>query len=62
VVCIETEDTWVRAGKRVVVVIGVPDAIIVDTDDALLVCARSRTQDVRRATEELERRQLSQFL
>jgi len=62
VVLIDAEETWVRAKKRVVVVIGVPGVIVVDTDDALLLCARERTQEVRRAAEELERRQLAPYL
>lgn len=62
VIVIDAEETWVKAGRRVVVVIGVPGVIIVESDDALLVCARERTQDVRRAVEELERRQLVPYL
>jgi len=40
----------------------VPGVIVVDTDDALLLCARERTQEVRRAADELERRQLAPYL
>lgn len=38
---------YVRAGSRLVAVVGLEDAVIVDTDDALLVAGRERTQDVR---------------
>ncbi len=44
----------VLAGGRVVAAVGVSDTVIVDTPDALLVCARDRSQDVRRVVERLE--------
>lgn len=43
------------AGKMVAFV-GVKDLVVVDTPDALLVCAKSAAQDVKKVVEELERR------
>ncbi len=40
---------------KFVVTVGVHDLVIVETHDALLVCARGRSQDVGRAVQELER-------
>ncbi len=45
-----------------VVAVGVHDLVIVETDDALLVCARDRSQDVGKAVQELERRGLDDLL
>jgi mannose-1-phosphate guanylyltransferase len=48
-----------RAGgekKRVMVALGVEDLCIVETDDALLVMKRGRSQDVRLIVDELRRR------
>jgi mannose-1-phosphate guanylyltransferase len=42
--------------KRVMVALGVEDLCIVETDDALLVMKRDRSQDVRVIVEELRRR------
>jgi len=42
--------------KKFVVTVGVHDLVVVETDDALLVCARERSQDVGKAVQELERR------
>jgi mannose-1-phosphate guanylyltransferase len=42
--------------KRVMVALGVEDLCIVETDDALLVMKRNRSQDVRLIVEELRRR------
>ncbi|GAB4254644.1 mannose-1-phosphate guanylyltransferase/mannose-6-phosphate isomerase [Deferrisoma sp.] len=46
----------VWAGDKVVALVGVEDAVVVDTPDALLVCRRDRSQDVRKVAEELVRR------
>jgi mannose-1-phosphate guanylyltransferase/mannose-6-phosphate isomerase len=47
-------NTFVVAGKRLVVAIGVDDLVIVETDDAVLVMRRDRAQDVSRIVERLE--------
>jgi mannose-1-phosphate guanylyltransferase len=43
-------------GGRTVAVVGVDDLVVVDAGDAVLVCPRSKAQDVRQAVEELKRR------
>ncbi|HSW42598.1 MAG TPA: sugar phosphate nucleotidyltransferase [Patescibacteria group bacterium] len=50
-----SEGTLVLAGRRLVVTLGLRDTIVVDTPDALLVCAADRSQDVRAVAEELAR-------
>ena len=45
---------WTRSDKQVVL-LGIEDAIVVDTPDALLVSAKDRAQDVRRVVERLAR-------
>jgi mannose-1-phosphate guanylyltransferase len=49
-------ETLVLADGRLVVTIGLRDTIVVDTPDALLVCAADRSQEVRSIAEELARR------
>jgi mannose-1-phosphate guanylyltransferase len=50
---IGSSNSLVLAGDRLVVTIGLTDAIVVDTPDALLVCAADRSQDVRVIAEEM---------
>lgn len=50
-----SEGTLVLAGERLVVTLGLRDAIVVDTPEALLVCAADRSQEVRAIAEELAR-------
>ncbi|HEY73903.1 MAG: mannose-1-phosphate guanyltransferase [Chloroflexi bacterium] len=54
---IDTQDTLIfgRSGKRLVATIGVEGLVIVDTEDALLVCTQEREQEVREIVHLLER-------
>jgi mannose-1-phosphate guanylyltransferase len=47
VVLVESPGTAVFGGRRLVAVVGVPRAVIVDAGDALLVVARDRAEKVR---------------
>jgi mannose-1-phosphate guanylyltransferase len=53
---IDTRDTLVFAGNgnRLIATIGVEGLVIVDTEDALLICAKEREQDVRTMVKRLE--------
>jgi mannose-1-phosphate guanylyltransferase len=53
---IDTRDTLVFSGdgKRLVATIGVEGMVIVDTEDALLICPREREQEVREIVRRLE--------
>lgn len=42
--------------KRLIAAVGVEDLIIVDTDDALLVCSKNSTQDVKKIIADLKNR------
>ncbi len=53
-VAVDTVNTLVRSDARLVVTIGVEDLIIVDTEDALLICRRDRAQDVRALVQQLK--------
>ncbi|ARA93341.1 mannose-1-phosphate guanylyltransferase [Rhodothermaceae bacterium RA] len=51
----------VHAEDRLVVLIGIHDVIVVDTDDAVLICNRDNTQQVRNIVNYLNSHQLTQF-
>jgi mannose-1-phosphate guanylyltransferase len=53
---IDARGSIVYCPHRVVALVGVDDLIVVDSSDALLVCARERAQDVRKVREELKKR------
>jgi mannose-1-phosphate guanylyltransferase/mannose-6-phosphate isomerase len=55
VVDLESQNCILYGDRRLVATIGLSDMIIVDTPDATLVCPKSRSQDVGRLVEVLER-------
>jgi mannose-1-phosphate guanylyltransferase len=58
---IDTQRTLVFGKKRLVATLGVKDLIIVDTEDALLVCSRDHEQEVKLIVEKLQDRKQSQL-
>ena len=58
----DTKDSLVFGDRRLVATLGVEDLIIVDTEDALLVAGRSRSQDVREVVEDLRRANRAEHL
>jgi mannose-1-phosphate guanylyltransferase len=61
-VLIDTRGSLVFGGRRLIAAIGLDDMIIVDTEDAILVCPRSRAQDVKAVVEALRRAGKTQYL
>ncbi len=56
VVSIESEKTLILGGKRLIAAVGLEDCLIVDTEDAILVSKRGKTQLVKQVVEELKAR------
>lgn len=61
-VSVDSRGCVVDSPKRLVALLGVEDLVVVDTPDALLVCRKDRSQDVRLIVDELRRRGLSRYL
>jgi mannose-1-phosphate guanylyltransferase/mannose-6-phosphate isomerase len=61
-VLIDTESCFISAPGKLVATIGLRDFVIVDTPDALLVCPKSRAQDVKRVVEALGREKKIKYL
>jgi mannose-1-phosphate guanylyltransferase len=57
-----SENCYVNAPKKFVAVVGMNDAIIVESKNALLVCNRAFAQDVKAVVEKLERKNLKKLL
>lgn len=61
-ILIDTRGSLVLGARRLIAAIGLEDMIIVDSEDALLVCPRSRAQDVREVVEALRRARKTRYL
>ena len=53
-VMVDTENSIICANKRLIATVGVQDLIVVETGDAVLVCHKSKAQDVKKIVETLE--------
>jgi mannose-1-phosphate guanylyltransferase len=60
--CLDSRGNVIVAKRSFVVTVGVHDLVIVETDDALLVCARERSQEVGKAVQALEKAGLQALL
>jgi mannose-1-phosphate guanylyltransferase len=60
--CLDSRGNVIVAKRSFVVTVGVHDLVIVETDDALLVCTRERSQEVGRAVQALEKAGLHALL
>lgn len=56
VVNIGTQESIVYADKRVIAVVGLKDVVVVDTDDATLVCSKEKAQEVKKVVEAVKKR------
>ncbi len=59
---IATYGCLIRGGDRLIVTVGLQNAIVVDTEDAILICARERAQDVKTIVEQLQANGLTRLL
>jgi mannose-1-phosphate guanylyltransferase/mannose-6-phosphate isomerase len=50
----DSKDISVFGKKRLIATIGLKDTVIVDTDDALLVCDKNRTEDVKKVVDHIK--------
>ncbi len=62
VLSIESSGNIIHSTKKLVAVIGLKDIVIIETEDAILVCAKDRAPDVRRVVDELKKRGLDTYL
>ena len=53
---------YVQTGDRLVVLVGMHDTVVVDTDDAVLVCNRENSQQVKQVVEYLHSHQLDAYV
>lgn len=61
-VTVETKNTIIQGGKKLIATVGVQDLIVVDTDDALLICEKDSAGDIKKVLENLRICNRTQYL
>ncbi len=61
-ILLDSHQNMVVSSRKLVAAVGVENLVIVETEDALLVCSRVRAQDVGKIVKELNRRGLKHLL
>ena len=56
IIALDTTSSYIRGGKRTIATIGLDNVVIVDSDDALLVAAKGKIQDVKKVAELIKER------
>ncbi|MGH7882682.1 MAG: mannose-1-phosphate guanylyltransferase, partial [Candidatus Dormibacteraceae bacterium] len=58
----DVKNSFISAPGKLVAMIGVEDLVVVDTADALLICPKSRSQEVKEIVQKLNQEQLNDYL
>lgn len=59
---LDTSDSLIYGNKRLIATLGLKDTIVVDTDDVLLICPRSRAQEVKKLVDRLKNQGRIEYL
>ncbi len=62
VVNFDTSDAFIHTDGRLIAVVDVDNIIVVDTKDALLVCSKSKAQNVKKIVEQLKEEKVTELL
>lgn len=54
VAAVDTSNSYIRAGDRLIALVGVSDLVVIDTGDVLAIAPRGRTEEVKKLVEALQ--------
>jgi hypothetical protein len=59
---VDTSSSLIYSPNRLIATVGLSDMIVVDTEDAILVCPKSRAQEVKHIVETLKQSNKHKYL
>jgi mannose-1-phosphate guanylyltransferase len=62
VIAKDSHRNYIDAGNKAVAIIGIDDIIVITTDDAVLICKKGKSQDVKEVVDYLRRKQINGLL
>ena len=51
---VDTKNTIIQGGNKLIAAVGLDNMIVVDTEDALLICAKEHAGDIKKVLENLK--------
>jgi len=60
--CLNSSNCLVDSPHRLTALVGVQDLIVVDTQDALLICTKEQAQDVKKLIDTIRKNKMDQYL
>jgi mannose-1-phosphate guanylyltransferase len=58
----DSKNNYVDAGNKVVAVLGIEDLVVISTDDAILICKKGKSQEVKEVVDFIRRKQMNEYL
>jgi mannose-1-phosphate guanylyltransferase len=62
VINVNTKNTYVYTSDKLIATVGVDDLVIINTPDAILVCKKGESQNVKEIVDHLRRKQMNEYL
>ncbi|MHB1050936.1 MAG: mannose-1-phosphate guanylyltransferase [Bacteroidota bacterium] len=62
VIAVKSSNTYIHTSDKLVAAVGVEDLIIINTPDAILICKKGSSQDVKEIVDHLRRKQMNEYL
>lgn len=62
VITVNTKNTYVHTADKLIAVVGMEDVIVINTPDAILVCKKGASQEVKEIVDTLKRKQMNEYL
>ncbi|MCR4924189.1 MAG: NTP transferase domain-containing protein [Lachnospiraceae bacterium] len=62
VVTINSRDCIIQAGDKLIAAVGLENTVIVDTEDATLICNKEKTADIKKLLEEIKNKGMDQYV
>ena len=62
VISVNSKNTYVHTSDKLIATVGLEDVIIINTPDAILVCKKGASQDVKEIVDHLKRKQMNEYL
>ena len=62
IIAIDSKNSYIYSDKSLVAIVGLEDVVVVQTDDATLVCHRDKVQDVKKIVSHLEKSERNELV